>query len=159
MAGRFPNTWRCGCVSTGMGEYGPASSQVGQLIQRAERVTLDEAADLYEAHAARLLIQGPQSERQALAQARKAALSAGLEEEYDRARQDAAFAWRHSLPDTRGPWLLVGQAIANAAGALVVFASLDDKELKLLVGPWRQAMGTLAPVGPGRGGRVAVPAR
>lgn len=140
-----------------MGEYGPASSQVELLIQRAARVTLEEAADLYEAHAARLLIQGPQSERQALAQGRKAAVAAGLEEEYHRARQDAATAWRHSLPDSRGPWLLVGQAIANAAGALVVYRALEDPELKLLIGPWRQAMGTLAPVGPGRAGRVGVP--
>jgi hypothetical protein len=104
-------------------------------------------------------MQGPESERRALAQGLKAALSAGLEEEYHRARRRAATAWRHSLPDTRGPWLLVGQAVANAAGALVVYRALGDKELKLLIGPWRQAMGTLAPVGPGRGGRVAVPTR
>ena len=142
-----------------MGEYGPASSQVEHLIQRAGQLTLDEAADLYEAHAARLLIQGPQSERRALAHARKAALAAGLEDEYDRARHEAATAWRHSLPDTRGPWLLVGQAIANAASALVVYRALEDDDLKLLIGPWRQAMGTLEPVGPGRGGRVAVPRR
>lgn len=139
-----------------MGKYGPASSQVEELIQHVERLTIDDAADLYGAHATRLLIQGPQSERQALALARKYALAAGLENEYEMARRDAATAWRHSLPETRGPWLLVGQAIGNAAGALVVYAYLDDKELKLLLGPWRQAMGTLVPVGPGYGSRVGV---
>ena len=34
-----------------MGEYGPASSQVEQLIDRAGRVTLAEAADYYAEHA------------------------------------------------------------------------------------------------------------
>ena len=139
-----------------MGKYGPASSQVEQLIQHVGRVTLDEAADLYEAHATRLLVLGPESARQALAVARKHARAAGLETEYAAARIDAANAWRHALPETRGPWLLVGQAIANAAGALVVYSYLDDKELKLLLGPWRQAMGTLAPVGPGSPSRIGV---
>jgi hypothetical protein len=139
-----------------VGKYGPASSQVEQLIEHVERTTLDEAADLFEAHATRLLIQGPESARQALALARKYALAAGLENEYAMARRDAANAWRHSLPETRGPWLLVGQAIANAAGAMVVYPYLDDKELKLLIGPWRQAMGTLVPVGPGARRRANV---
>jgi hypothetical protein len=142
-----------------VGKYGPASSQVEQLIRHVERVTLDEAADLYQAHATRLLIRGPQSERQALALARKYARAAGLEDEYAMARRDAATAWRHSLPETRGPWLMVGQTIGNAAGALVVYGYLDDKELKLLLGPWRQAMGTLVPVGPGSASRVGVLSR
>jgi len=137
-----------------MGEYGPASSQVDQLIRHAGRITHGEAADLYESHSARILIYGAESEGLALARARKAAIRAGLEPEYLRARHDAATAWRHALLEGRGPWLLVGQAIANAAGALVVYTSLEDKELRLLVGPWRQAMGGLEPVGPGVHRRV-----
>ena len=60
-----------------------------------------------------------------------------------------ASAWRSSLPETRGPWLLVGEAIASAAGGLVVNDTLDDKAFQLLVGPWRQAIGTMTPVRPG----------
>jgi hypothetical protein len=137
-----------------MGEYGPASPQVVSLIEHVAHITLEEAADLYESHSARILIYGAESELLALARARKAAIRAGLEPEYLRARHDAVTAWRHALPEGRGPWLLVGQAIANAAGALVVYTSLKDKELQLLVGPWRQAMGGLEPVGPGVRRRV-----
>jgi hypothetical protein len=132
-----------------MGEYGPASAQVDQLIRQAGRLTFDEAADLYEAHSARILIYGAESERLALASARKAAIRAGLEPEYFRARHDAVTAWRRALPEGLGPWLLVGQAIGNAAGALVVDLSLEERARQLLVGPWRQAMGGLEPVGRG----------
>lgn len=137
------------CVCTGMSGYGPATSSVDQLIRRAAHLTLDEVADIYDSHAARILIHGPEAQRRALARARRAAAVAGLEPEYLGARHDAAAAWRHALPDGSGPWLLVGQAIVNAAGALVVYTSLDEKELQLLVGPWRQAIGSLEPVGPG----------
>ncbi|HEX7173056.1 MAG TPA: hypothetical protein VF365_10660 [Candidatus Limnocylindria bacterium] len=140
---------RCWCVSRGMGEYGPASSQIQRLLARVEHVTLDEAADLYEAHAARILIHGSEVEREALHRAHRAARSAHLEPEYLRARHDAATAWRHALPEGRGPWLLVGQTIANAAGAMVVHTALEDRELQMLLGPWRMAMGSMEPVGPG----------
>ncbi|HEY8731859.1 MAG TPA: hypothetical protein VIN69_07770 [Candidatus Limnocylindria bacterium] len=40
--------------------------------------------------------------------------------------------------------------MSNAAGALVVEDTLDDKPFQLLVGSWRQAIGMLTPVGPGR---------
>jgi hypothetical protein len=132
-----------------MGEYGPASTLIDRLIERAGTVTIDEAADLYRAQAARLLVQGSDAERRALARARRTAERAGLAEEFERARHAAATAWRHALPEQQGPWLLVGQAISDAAGALVVNDILDEKAFKLLVGPWRQAMGTLTPVGPG----------
>ncbi len=49
----------------------------------------------------------------------------------------------------QGPWLVVGSAIANAAGALVLEEMLDQKDLASLLGPWRQAIGTMVPVGPG----------
>lgn len=58
-------------------------------------------------------------------------------------------ARRHALPEGRGPWLLVGQTIANAAGALVVYTALDDRETQMLLGPWRMAMGPMEPVRPG----------
>ena len=109
-----------------MDAYGPATSNVERLVRRAAQLTLDEVADLYDSHAARILIHGPEAQRQALARARRAAVVAGLEPEYLRARHDAAAAWRHALPDRSGPWLLVGQAIVNAAGALLVYASMDE---------------------------------
>lgn len=116
-------------------------------------LTIDEAADVYRGHVARILIQGSQSERLALLQARRAAANAGLRPEYEQARRAAATAWRRALPETQGPWLIVGAAIANAAGAVVVEDVLDDRPFQLLVGPWRQAIGILTPVGPG--GRTA----
>ena len=132
-----------------MGEYGPATTLVDRLIEHAGAMTMEEAVDLYRARAARLLIQGPDAERRALAHARRAAAVAGLSNEYERARHAAVSAWRAALPDTQGPWLLVGEAIASAAGGLVVNDALDDGAFQLLIGPWRQAIGTMTPVGPG----------
>ena len=132
-----------------MGTYGPATTLVERLIARAGKLTLDEAADVYHAHAARLLIQGTGAERLGLVKARRAATRAGLLGEYERARHAAASTWRHALPETQGPWLMVGAAIANAAGALVIEDSLDDKLFHLLAGPWHQAIGRLTPMGPG----------
>jgi hypothetical protein len=149
-----PQRRQFGCVSTGLGDYGPAGPQVVSLIEHVAQITLEAAADLFDSHATRILIHGSHSERRALARARRAAVVAKLEPEYLRARHDAASAWRQSLPEGRGPWLLVGQAIANAAGALVVHSALDDKELQLLLGPWRQAIGAVQPVGPGIRRRV-----
>lgn len=136
---------RVSAVSTGVGEYGAAS----RLIERAGGLTIDEAVDIYRAHAARMLIQGTGAERHALIEARRAATRTGCATEYEQARHAAATAWRHALPETQGPWLAVGAAIANAAGALVVADALDDKAYQLLVGPWQQAIGTMTPVGPG----------
>jgi hypothetical protein len=45
---------------------------------------------------------------------------------------------------------MVGSAIANAAGALVLEDLLDKRDFLSLVGPWRQAIGTMVPVGPGQ---------
>jgi hypothetical protein len=132
-----------------MGDYGPATPQIHRLLERVAGIAMDEAVDLYEARAARLLIYGPQTERDAQLHARRAAKSAGLDLEYVKARHDAATAWRNALPEVQGPWLLVGQAIADAAGALVVFRALDDKDFQSLMGPWRLAMGSMEPVGPG----------
>jgi hypothetical protein len=114
-------------------------------------LTIDEAADMYQAHAARILLQGVGAERLALARARRAAVKSGRQDAFELARHDAATAWRHGLPETQGPWLMVGAAIANAAGALVVEDVIDDKVFHLLVGPWQQALGSLIPVGPGVG--------
>ena len=141
-----------------MGEYGPAGSGIYGLIERAGRLTIDEAADLYRAHANRILVQGSEAERLALARARRVASKAGRRTEFEAARHAAATAWRHALPEPQGPWLAVGAAIANAAGALVVEDILDDKPFQLLVGPWRQAIGMLVPVGPGAGRATRSPA-
>ena len=141
-----------------MRQYGPPVSAVDQLIQRAGALTIDEAADLYRAHANRILIQGSEAERLALARARRAARKAERLPLFDQARHAAARAWRHGLPETQGPWLTVGAAIANAAGALIVEDILDDKSFQLLMGPWQQAVGMLVPVGPGAGKASRSPA-
>jgi len=46
---------------------------------------------------------------------------------------------------------MVGAAISNAAGALVLEDVLDRDAFRLLLGPWQQAIGSLIPVGPGSG--------
>jgi hypothetical protein len=132
-------------------EYGPASKLVNRLIDRAGVLTNAQAADLYEAYTARFLMDGSGSLRIALLRARRAADRAGLLPQYEHARHAAATAWRRALPHAQGPWLMVGAAIGNAAGALVVEEVLDDKPFQVLIGPWRQAIGTLTPVGPGIG--------
>jgi hypothetical protein len=141
-----------------MREYGPPLSAVDRLIQRAGALTIDEAADLYRAHANRILIQGCEAERLAVARARRTARKADRLPLFEQARHAAARAWRHALPETQGPWLTVGAAIANAAGALVVEDILDDKSFQLLMGPWQQAIGMLVPVGPGAGTAPRSPA-
>ena len=130
-------------------EYGPASTLVQRVIDRAGALTIEDAADLYRAYGARILISGEAAERKALAEAHRAAAISRLEPEYDRARHAAARAWRRALPPDQGPWLMVGRTIANATGALVVAEVLDHKQFDLLIGPWRQAFGMLTPVGPG----------
>jgi hypothetical protein len=132
-----------------MGDYGPATPQIRRLLERVAGIGMDEAVDLYEARVARILIHGAQVERDALQRAHRAAKSARLEQEYIQARHDAATAWRSALPEVQGPWLVVGQAISNAAGALVVYTALNDEQLHALMGPWRMAMGSTEPVGPG----------
>ena len=132
-----------------MGDYGPAGPLVHRLLSRISVMSLDDAADLYQAYASRILIDGSEAERRALAGAQRAAHVAGLEPEYLQARQDAATAWRHALPEGPGPWLLVGHSIANVAGALVISTSLDEGQARILMGPWRMAMGSLEPVGQG----------
>ena len=132
-----------------MGEYGPASTLVYRVIDKAGALTIDEAVDLYHAYAARILIGGFGAERLALADAGRAAAVAGLQQEYSSARNEAVRAWRHALPNIQGPWLMVGRTIANTAGAMVVNGVLDAKPFDLLIGPWRQAVGLLTPVGPG----------
>lgn len=119
------------------------------LIERAGRLSIEDADDLYRAYASRLLIDGSGRLRAALADARRSAARDGKLELYERARREAVAAWRGALPPSGGPWLMVGSAVANAAGALVLGELLDDRTFQMLVGPWRQAIGTLAPVGPG----------
>lgn len=130
---------------------------VDRLVEHAGELTLDEAVDLYRAYAAHILIQGSDAERQALGRARAAAARTQRTDAYELARHAAASAWRAALPSTEGPWLAVGRAIANAAGALVVQGSLDERAYQLLYGPWRQAIGTLTPVGPGSGAVLVAP--
>jgi hypothetical protein len=129
------------------------------MIERAGALTTDEAADLYQAYAARILIQGWDTESQALARARRAARVAGITAEYEHTRHAAVTAWRRALPEVQGPWLLVGRTIANAVGATMLQGILDDHTYGVLMGPWRQALGQLTPVGPGITSRLTSTAR
>ena len=149
MPASHPNAGHFGALKKGMEDFGVNGHLVRRLIERAGTITMEEAADLYRAQAARTLLQGSETMRLAVARGRSTAARAHREPEYDRARHVAATAWRHALPETQGPWLLTGQAIANAAGALVVSGSLDDRTFQLLTGAWRQAIGWLEPMGPG----------
>jgi hypothetical protein len=132
-----------------MGEYGPASVLVERLIEYAEHLSEEEAADLFRARAVRSLTHGPVEERRAHAVAARAAAVAGRGKEYRAAAQAAAAAWgraRHASASVR---LTVGVAVANAASALVVEDLLPADAFELLFGPWQQAIGRLIPVGPG----------
>jgi len=113
-------------------------------------LTIDEAADIYHARATRLLIDAA-ADQQAFVDARRIAGRTRQVPEYENARHAAARAWRAALPQVQGPWLIVGAAIANAAGALVLENVLDRKTFLTLAGPWQQAIGTLVAVGPGAG--------
>ena len=150
---RAPNAGTKGCVSTGMGKYGAANTCVEYVVRRAGELTLDEAADIYHARATRLLLDGHAADKRARLTAERTAIRTRRLPEYQEARHRAASAWRGALPEVQGPWLVVGSAIANAAGALVLEEMLDQKDLALLLGPWRQAIGTMVPVGPGQGSR------
>ena len=118
---------------------------------------MDEAADIYRARAARLLLDGDAGERSVQVNARRTAFRTSRLAEYEQARHAAASAWRGALPEVQGPWLIVGSAIANAAGALVLQDVLDPKDVTALLGPWRQAMGSTVPVGPGKLSHELVP--
>lgn len=131
-----------------MWEYGPHSNLVAHIIQRAGDLSQEEAEDLYAAHSTRLLLKGTAAHLDAQARARRAATRSHLLAEFDRARNDAAMTWRRSRPNSAGPWLLVSQAITNAVGALVLGEALDDQSFHALTDPWRQAIGSLTPVGP-----------
>jgi len=124
-------------------------SPADRIIVRAGSLSLDEAADLYRAYAARILIDGEAAESLALAEARRAARRIGALDEYGATRRAAVRAWRAALPQEQGPWLFVGRAISNAAGAVYIQGALDRDVYQLLIGPWRQAIGMLTPVGPG----------
>jgi len=91
------------------------------------------------------------ADQQAFVDARRIAGRTRQVPEYENARHAAARAWRAALPQVQGPWLIVGAAIANAAGALVLENVLDRKTFLTLAGPWQQAIGTLVAVGPGAG--------
>jgi hypothetical protein len=131
-----------------MGEYGPATSLVCDLIERAGGMTLDDAADLYRARASHLLLKGVAADRRAATEAERAAAAAGLAGEYGRARHDPVTAWRRALPETTGamagPWPGYSQF-----GRRTGVNGVDEKTFQDLFAPWRQAMGTLVRVGPG----------
>jgi hypothetical protein len=133
-----------------VGTYGGASTAVEYLIRRAGQLTIDEAADIYRARASWLLVEGHEVDRHALLNAVRTAVRTGRLPEYERARRAAVSAWRGALPAVEGPWLMVGSAIGNAAGALVLEEVLDKEDFLWLIGPWRQAIGTMVPVGPGQ---------
>jgi hypothetical protein len=126
------------------------STAVEDVIRRAGELTIDEAADLYRARAMHLLIHGDASDQRAQVNAKRTAVRLGRLVEYEAARHAAASAWRGALPEVQGPWLIVGSAIANAAGALVLADELSRDDFTSLTAPWRQAFGTLVPVGPGQ---------
>jgi hypothetical protein len=132
-----------------MGEYGPASVLVQRLIDHAEQLTEEEAADLFRARAYRTLNYGPVEERRAHAVAARAAAVAGRATEYRAAAQAAAAAWGRARHVSVSMRLTVGVAVANAASALVVEDLLPADAFDILFGPWQQAIGRLIPVGPG----------
>jgi len=132
-----------------VGLYGTFSPAVQDLIRHAGELTIDEAADLYRARATHVLVHGEAADQRARNNAKRAAVRLGRLAEYEGARHAAASAFRGALPEVQGPWLIVGSAIANAAGALVLAAELSRRDFTALTGPWRQAIGTLVPVGPG----------
>ena len=108
-------------------EYGPASALVNRVIEQAGTLTIDEAADLYRAYGARILIHGQEAERRALAEARRAAAIATLEPEYEQARHAAAKAWRHAVPGSRarGSWLAAPSPNIHSANEWCVDGALD----------------------------------
>jgi hypothetical protein len=132
-----------------MGEYGPASQLVDRLIDRVRLLTPDEAADLFRARAYRAVDRGEDADRVAHNEAARAAAVTGRRKEYWAARRAASAAWQHARQGTVGPWLSVGVAVADAAGALVVEDLLSARTFDMLFGPWQQAIGRLQPVGPG----------
>jgi hypothetical protein len=138
-------------------KYGALSTAVEDLIRRAGELTIEEAADLYRARATHVLVHGEAADRRARTNAQRTAVRVGRLVEYEQARHAAASAWRGGLPEVQGPWLVVGSAIANAAGALVLGDALSRADFTTLTGPWRQAMGTLVPVGPGQSTGVVSP--
>ena len=140
-----------------MGHYGALSTALEDLIRRAGELTIDDAADLYRARATHVLVNGGAADQRARINARRTAVLTGRLVEYEQARHAAASAWRGALPEVQGPWLVVGSAIANAAGALVLADELNRADFTSLTGPWRQAIGTLVPVGPGQPARQVVP--
>ena len=140
-----------------MGQYGALSTAVEDLIRRAGELTIDDAADLYRARAMHVLIHGHDADRRARINAERMAVSMGRLVEYEQARRAAASAWRGALPEVQGPWLVVGSAIANAAGALVLADELSREDFTSLTAPWRQAFGTFVPVGPGQPTRQVSP--
>ncbi len=131
-------------------DFGPSGDLVSRLIVRAGSLLPDEAADLFRARAYYMMRYGGESERVALRRASRAAKRTGRHAAYLAARRAAAAAWRRARHGTVGPWLTVGGAVANAAGALVVEDVIDEETYTALYGPWRQALGAnLMPVGPG----------
>jgi hypothetical protein len=133
-----------------VGQYGAFSTAVEDVIRRAAELTIDEAADLYRARAMHVLIHGHAADQRARIHAERMAASLGRLVEYEGARRAAATAWRGALPEVQGPWLVVGSAIANAAGALVIADELSRDDFTSLTAPWRQAIGSMVPVGPGQ---------
>jgi hypothetical protein len=136
-------------------QYGALRTAVEDLIRHAGELTIDEAADLYRARVMHVLIHGHAADHRARLHAERAAARTGRLVEYEGARRAAASAWRGALPEVQGPWLVVGSAIANAAGALVLADELSRDDFTALTGPWRQAIGTMVPVGPGQSVRQA----
>jgi hypothetical protein len=132
-----------------MGEYGPATVLVERLIEHAEHLTDEEAADLFRARAVRTLSRSVIEERRAHAIAARAAAVAGRAVEYQAAAQAAAAAWGRARHVSASMRLTVGVAVANAASALVVEDLLPADAFDILFGPWQQAIGRLIPVGPG----------
>ena len=132
-----------------MGEFGPASVLIHRLIGHTEMLTPEEAADLFRARAIRQLNRNPAEERRALLDATRAARVSNRWSEYQAARHQATAAWMRARHGRPGPWLSIGVAVANAAGALVVEDLLSAESFDTLFGPWQQAIGRLIPVGPG----------
>ena len=132
-----------------MGMYWAARSPVERLIERAGSLTLDEAVDIYRAHAARWLIQGSGAERQALIQARRAATRSRLAVNTSVLGMQPRQHGGTASPTPRAPgwrWEL-RSPMQPARWSSRTYSTTSPYDL--LIGPWQQAIGTMTPVGPG----------
>jgi len=138
----------------GMISFGPNSEAVQRMIERARRISNEDAHAVLNARASFVGMRAADdAERSALRRAVVSARRSKRLEPYLAARHAASDAFRQARRGEVGPWLGVSAAIANAAGALVVSDLLELEDFEVLYRPWRSAIhgAELVAVGPGGG--------